>query len=229
MTCLCLFSFQVVLLLGEWYCKHNEYVCKDHLPLPRNLCTNDFQSQKISARTNVRRAFRFLAIQVLSGFWDSLGTNFGVILVTFSWFGVQQTRQMTSKVRILTYLAKSDEIAPPQAHLTCNPIEPARADRMSAVCLFLRSRGGLWGHFGTLWLTFWGFLVTLGALFLIFGGPGGRLEMWWFFRGTLEGPRLRQPTQGRVTGWSVGPSKQVTDHRWPSSRQLKADTRLANC
>ena len=40
---------------------------------------------------------------------------------------------MTPKFRTLKYLSKSDEIDPPQGQPTCDPIEPARADRMSAI------------------------------------------------------------------------------------------------
>ena len=40
---------------------------------------------------------------------------------------------MTPKFRTLKYLSKSDEIGPPQGQPTCDPIEPARADRMSAI------------------------------------------------------------------------------------------------
>ena len=86
---------------------------------------------------------------------------------------------MTSKVRTLKYVSKSDEIAPPQAHLTCNPIEPARADRMSAVFLKrikkspkshqnvsqMRSNWEVWGY--------------LGDDFGVLEGPGATLEFRW--------------------------------------------------
>ena len=84
---------------------------------------------------------------------------------------------MISKVRTLEYLSKSDEIAPPQAHPTCNPIEPARSDRMSAVFLKILKMSQKRVSSERLSLTFWRLLVTLGALFLVFKGPGGRLEM----------------------------------------------------
>ena len=67
----------------------------------------------------------------------------------------------------------------------------------------------IWCPAGGIWLTFWSLLVTLGSLFLIFWGPGDRLEFWWFLRGALEGPRLRQYTPVRVEMLLRGPSKQL--------------------
>ena len=77
-------------------------------------------------------------------------------------------------------------------------------------------------HFG-------GFWDALGCILVAWEGPGDRLEMWSFFRGTLGEPGLRAPTPGKVTVCLVGSSKQVTNHRLPISKQLKADTRLVNC
>ena len=108
---------------------------------------------------------------ILGGFWVPLGTHFGVILVTFSWFGVKQTRKMTSKVGTLAYLSKSDEIVPPQSHPTCNPIEPARADRMSAVFLKRIKKSptshqneGFGWHFGVFWWPWVHFFWFVGVL-----------------------------------------------------------------
>ena len=39
---------------------------------------------------------------------------------------------------------------------------------------------------------------------------------------------MREYTRARVTGHSVGSSKQVTNHHLLTCKQLKADTRLAN-
>ncbi len=83
---------------------------------------------------------------------------------------------MTSKVRTQQYLSKSDEIALPKAHLTCNRIEPARADLMSDVFpksikksqknhqndSQMRSNWEVWGY--------------LGEDFGVLEGPGNRLE-----------------------------------------------------
>ena len=105
---------------------------------------------------------------------------------------------MTSKVGTLAYLSKSDEIVPPQSHPTCNPIEPARADRMSAVFLKrikkspknhqtvsqMRSNWEVWGY--------------LGDDFDVLEGPGATLEFRWILGASL-GPPL-----GEVTGVGEG-------------------------
>ena len=100
---------------------------------------------------------------ILGGFGDRLGDHFGIISVTFSRFASSISKyepQGADFRRKLFGKSFFVELALPRP-----------------VCLFLTSQGGLWDHFGTLWLTFWSLLVTLGALFLIFKGPGDRLEM----------------------------------------------------
>ena len=78
---------------------------------------------------------------------------------------------MMSKFRTLILLSKSEEIAPPQATPTCNPIEPARADRWSTVFLkslkkgsFWRSFWRSWGRWGDPWLHLERFWRVLGAV-----------------------------------------------------------------
>ena len=90
---------------------------------------------------------------------------------------------------------QSDRAGSSGSHVGCFPEEDQKVTKKSPK----------WG----IWLTFWCLLVTLGALFLIFRGPGDRLEMWWFFRGSLGEPWLRLRTLGVVTGLSVGSSKQI--------------------
>ena len=64
---------------------------------------------------------------------------------------------------------------------------------------------------------------------MIFEGLGERLEIRCFLRDTLEGPRLRDHTQGRVTGLSVAYSNRLAYHPFADLQELKANTRLANC
>ena len=56
-------------------------------------------------------------------------------------------------------------------------------------------------------------------------GLGSRSENKWFSRGSLEGPRLREPGQVRVKGSSVGPLP--ANHRWQTCYSLTADTRTS--
>ena len=63
----------------------------------------------------------------------------------------------------------------------------------------------IWSPGDGIWVTFWCLVVTLGVCCLLFKGPWDRLEIWWFFRGTLGEPGLRVYTPGVVTGWSVAP------------------------
>ena len=115
---------------------------------------------------------------------------------------------------------QSDRAGSSGSHVGCFPEEDQKVTKKSPK----------WG----IWLTFWCLLVTLGALFLIFWGPGGRLEMWWFFRGTLGGPGLRGHTPRVVTRWSVGSSKQIKADKqsakswYQIGKLLIADWRIGN-
>ena len=48
-----------------------------------------------------------------------------------------------------------------------------------------------------------------GGIVMIFKGPGDRLEMWWFLRGTLEEPGLRAYTPAVIKSIVRGPTKQL--------------------
>ena len=64
--------------------------------------------------------------------------------------------------------------------------------------------------------------MTLGSLFLVFEGIGRGLEFLCFWGPPLGDPRLRKHGQVRVNVLSRGSSKQSTDSRLPTARQLKA-------
>jgi len=77
------------------------------------------------------------------------------------------------------------------------------------------------------------FLVTLGDLWATFSDFLRVLETGLkfddFCRDTLGGPRLRHPTQLVVTPCFLAYSKQLPITSLLICKQLKADTRLANC
>ena len=159
---------------------------------------------------------------ILGLFWESLGSHFGHLFLIFQWFGVPKWKTVSRSMFLVIRGWKWCQIA-----------EAACAITMVKL-MFLN--GFTFSTFSLNWcprdwfkVPFWCLLVTLGALFRICEGLGDRLEIGWFFRGTLGEPRLRSYTRGKGTGWSVGSSKQVTNHQLLTCKQLKADTRLVNC
>ena len=88
-------------------------------------------------------------------------------------------------------------------------------------------------------MSFWCLLVTLGALFLIFEGPGNRLEIRWFF-GVPGGAQIKNIRPGKVTSWFLGlggtirdlQSHLLTCYCWPATcncRLTAANWQLQTC
>ena len=65
----------------------------------------------------------------------------------------------------------------------------------------------VWVPRGRVRVSFGGFLVTLGSLFLVFEGPGKRLKFRWIFKDSRRGPKSWDPTQWKVTLLVQGGSK----------------------
>ena len=64
-------------------------------------------------------------------------------------------------------------------------------------------------------------MVALGILLVIFEAVGTRLEFLLFFRDSLGAPRLRQPTQWRVTGPSRGQQVYYLQTVWAGPFQTR--------
>ena len=69
---------------------------------------------------------------------------------------------------------------------------------------------------------------TLGSLLLICEGLESRSEIWWFSRGTLEGPRLRGYGQAGVKPHLVGPLNRKPISPIADLRRPRTNTRLMN-